>query len=121
MQDFRRLAVWNKGHVLTLKLYGVTAAFPREEVYGLTSQVRRAASSIPANIGEGCGRGSDADLARFLQMSLGSASELDYHLQLAHELSYLKDEEYGGLATDSAEITHAGWIPQTNPQSAAEY
>jgi four helix bundle protein len=104
MQDFRKLAVWSKGHELTLKLYAATASFPRDEVYGLTSQIRRAASSVPANIAEGCGRGSNADLARFLQIALGSASELDYHLQLAHDLAYFKGSDYDAITSDVSEI-----------------
>ena len=78
MQDFRKLAVWRKAHELTLAVYASTARFPRDEIYGLTSQLRLPASSVPANIAEGCGRGSNADLARFLQIALGSASEVEY-------------------------------------------
>jgi four helix bundle protein len=74
---------------MTLEVYRVTRAFPREELYGLTSQLRRAASSVPANIAEGCGRNGDAELARFLAIALGSANELDYHLLLARDLGYL--------------------------------
>jgi four helix bundle protein len=94
MQDFRKLAVWQKSHELTLSLYELTGTFPREEMYGLTSQVRRASSSIPANIAEGCGRDGDAELSRFLQISMGSASELEYHLLLARDLKYLTAEDY---------------------------
>jgi four helix bundle protein len=92
MQDFKKLAVWQKSHELTLRIYGLTAGFPREEMYGLASQIRRAAASIPANIAEGCGRGSNADLARFLQIALGSASELEYHLLLTRDLDYISAE-----------------------------
>lgn len=80
VRDFRKLKVWEKGHALTLSIYTVSQNFPREELYGLTSQMRRAASSIPTNIAEGCGRNSDAELARFMQISMGSASELEYQL-----------------------------------------
>ncbi|HEY9221961.1 MAG TPA: four helix bundle protein [Lutibacter sp.] len=69
MKDFRSLNVWEKGHTITLSIYKLTQSFPKEEMYGLTSQIRRASTSIPTNIAEGCGRGSDADFARFLQMS----------------------------------------------------
>ncbi|MEP7292950.1 MAG: four helix bundle protein, partial [Chloroflexota bacterium] len=89
MQDFKKLQVWMKAHVFTLALYRATSAFPKEEVYGLTSQMRRAAVSIPANIAEGCGRSSNAELARFLHISMGSASEVEYYLVLAHDLEFL--------------------------------
>jgi len=79
LKDFRKLKVWEKSHDLTLAVYKATAAFPRKELYGLTSQIRRACASIPANIAEGCGRGGDPELARFLQIAMGSASELEYH------------------------------------------
>jgi four helix bundle protein len=80
MRDFREFKVWEKAHSLTLDIYKATATFPRAEMYGLTSQLRRASSSIPANIAEGCGRGGNAELARFLQIGMGSASELEYHI-----------------------------------------
>lgn len=80
MRDFKRLEVWRRGHRLTLAVYKATATFPREELYGLTSQTRRSSAAISANVAEGCGRGSNADLARFLQMAFGSASELENHL-----------------------------------------
>jgi four helix bundle protein len=86
---YRKLQVWQRAHRLTVEVDQVTRTFPREEQYGLTSQLRRAASSVPANIAEGCGRNGDAELARFLGISLGSANELDYHLLLARDLDYL--------------------------------
>jgi four helix bundle protein len=92
MQDFRNLNVWQSSHQLTLKIYSITRLFPKEEMYALTSQIRRASSSIGINIAEGCGRGSDADFGRFLQMSLGSASEVEYLLLLSHDLNYIKEE-----------------------------
>ena len=98
------MAVWNKAHILTLRLYSLTATFPREEVYGLTGQIRRAASSVPANIAEGCGRGGNAELSRYLRIALGSASELEYHLQLAHDLNYLGDEDHSSTTADVTEI-----------------
>jgi len=104
MKDFRKLAVWEKSHHLTLSIYNVTGSFPKEELYGLTSQIRRASSSIPANIAEGCGRGSDPELARFLQIAMGSASELEYHLILAHDLGWLSTESYAPLDTQTTEI-----------------
>ncbi|MFQ5961877.1 MAG: four helix bundle protein, partial [Candidatus Methylomirabilales bacterium] len=74
MRDFRELKVWEKAHHLTLAVYNATTTFPRDELYGLTSQIRRSCASIPANIAEGCGRGGDAEFARFLQIAMGSAS-----------------------------------------------
>ena len=104
MQSFRELKVWEKGHLLTLRLYNVTSAFPREELYGLTSQIRRAASSIPTNIAEGCCRNSDADFARFLQMALGSASELEYLLLLSGDLKLLSTEHCISLSNETTEV-----------------
>ena len=104
MQDFRKLDVWRKAHALTLSVYAATSRFPRQEEYGLTSQLRRAASSIPANIAEGCGRGGSVELARFLQIALGSASELEYHLILAHDLHHLDEAAFNKLATDTSEV-----------------
>ena len=94
MRDYRRLAVWEKSHKLTLDVYTATAAFPREEVYGLTSQIRRSASSIPSNIAEGCGRNGDAELRRFLFIAMGSANEMEYQLFLAKDLGYLAEVSY---------------------------
>ena len=94
MRDFRRIKVWAKAHSLTLDIYRETAGFPREEIYGLTSQMRRSSASIPANIAEGYGRAGDSELARFLQIGMGSAYELEYHLLLASDLSFLKGESY---------------------------
>ena len=81
-------------------MYGATRVFPKEELYSLTSQLRRAAASIPANIAEGCGRNGDAELARFLDIAMGSATELDYHLILARDLGYLQSEDYARLSTE---------------------
>jgi four helix bundle protein len=94
MRDFRKLNVWQKAHSLTVHVYKATSAFPREELYGLTSQIRRASVSIPANIAEGCGRDGTAEFGRFLQIASGSASELEYHLLLAFELTFLSEKDY---------------------------
>lgn len=94
MQDFRRLVVWQKSHELTLDVYKVTRSFPDEEKFGLVSQMRRSSSSIPTNIAEGCVRPTDADFARFLYISLGSTSELEYQLLLARDLGYLETANY---------------------------
>ena len=98
VQNFRQLKVWQKAHQLTLDVYRVSAAFPRSEMYGLTSQLRRAASSICANLAEGCARVGDAELARFCAIARGSASELEYHLLLAHDLGYLKKVDCDSLS-----------------------
>jgi four helix bundle protein len=82
MKNFRDLKVWEKGHQLVLRVYEISQGYPKAEMYGLTSQLRRAAVSIPTNIAEGCGRGTDMDFARFLQIAMSSASEVDYLLFL---------------------------------------
>jgi four helix bundle protein len=104
MKDFMTLNVWKKGHKLTLAVYKATASFPREELYGLTSQIRRSCSSIPANIAEGCGRNGDTELARFLSIAMGSASELEYHLLLARDLNFLETTEYRELTGEVTEV-----------------
>jgi four helix bundle protein len=104
MKNFKQFKVWQKAHHLTLNIYKATRKFPKEELYGLTSQIRRAASSIPANIAEGCGRTGDTELARFLQISMGSASELEYHLLLAHDLELLDVQSSLNLSDDVTEI-----------------
>ena len=97
MQSFRKLQVWEKSHNLTLRIYKLTSEFPREEIYGLTSQIRRACASIPTNIAEGCGGESSADFARFLQIAMGSASETEYLILLAHDLKYLTADQHAEL------------------------
>ena len=104
MKDFRQLKVWEKAHQLTLEVYQVTVRFPREETYGLTSQIRRASSSICANLAEGCGRNGDAELARFCSIARGSASELEYHLLLARDLHYLQTSDHEKLAAETTEV-----------------
>ena len=94
MQDFRDLKVWQKAHEAVLQIYRATQSFPDTERYGLTSQIRRVAVSVPANIAEGSVRSSDADFARFLHIAIGSASEVDYCLLLARDLGYLPVVSY---------------------------
>lgn len=89
MQDFKQLKVWQKSHQMALVVYRTTQAFPKEELFALTSQMRRAAQSISANIAEGCCRNGDAEFARFLYIAMGSASELECHLLLARDLNFL--------------------------------
>ncbi len=104
MKDFRILTVWEKSHRLTLEIYKTTTVFPKDELYGLTSQLRRATSSIPTNIAEGCGRGSDPDFKRFLQIAFGSASETEYLLMLATDLNYLDSLKAKSLGNGIEEI-----------------
>ncbi len=94
MQDFRDLSVWQKSHGLTLRVYKVTRTFPQEERFGLTSQLRRACASICANLAEGCCRHTDKDFARFVDMALGSASEVEYFLLLARDLKYVTESDH---------------------------
>ena len=94
MKDFKELRVWSKAHELTVSVYVTTRTFPKDEIYGLTSQVRRSAASIGANIAEGCGRRSDGELCRFLQIARGSASETEYHLLLAKDLGLLSESDF---------------------------
>jgi len=89
---------------LVLACYDTTKPFPREEIFGLVSQIRRAASSIPANIAEGCGRRGNAELHRFLQMAMGSANELEYHLLLSKDLAYLKAEDHQRMQPQVEEV-----------------
>ena len=93
-----------KVHGLVLRTYKATKQFPREEMYGLTGQVRRASSSIPTNIAEGAGRNTDNELARFLEIAMGSASELEYLLILAKDLDYLDPPDFQNLRSDVVEI-----------------
>ncbi|PVD50414.1 diversity-generating retroelement protein bAvd family protein [Terrimonas sp.] len=104
MRDFRKLSIWSKGHQLTLKIYMLTKCFPKEETFGLVSQMRRAAYSIPSNIAEGCGRNSVPDLKRFLTISSGSASELEYQLCLSKDLNYISEPLFKELEQEIIEI-----------------
>ena len=104
MRDFHKLGIWQRSHQLTLDVYKVSQAFPKDELFGLTSQIRRAASSIPTNIAEGCGRASNKDYAHFLQIAIGSASEVEYELLLAHDLEYINDEAFNKLTSETIAI-----------------
>ena len=104
MKDFKKLKVWQKAHRLTLDVYQASATFPREELYGLTSQIRRSCLSIPSNIAEGCGRGTDTDFARFLQISMGSSSEVEYLLILSRDLQILTSGYYETLNDDVIQV-----------------
>jgi four helix bundle protein len=104
VKDFRELKVWQKAHCLTLAIYQVSAAFPPQERYGLTSQMRRCSSSISSNLAEGCGRTGDAEFARFCSIAMGSASELEYQLLLARDLKLIPLADYEQLAEQTIEV-----------------
>ncbi|MBN1451011.1 MAG: four helix bundle protein [Anaerolineales bacterium] len=104
MKDFRTLKVWEKSHVLVLVIYKETQSFPKNELYGITSQIQRAAVSVPTNLAEGCGKDSDAELGRYFKIAMGSSSELEYLLLLAHDLGYLADYQYNQLQTALVEV-----------------
>lgn len=97
MRDFKKYDIWHLSHSLTLEVYKITANFPKEEIYGLSSQIRRAVSSIPTNISEGCGRNSDKEFNQFLNISLGSANETEYLLILSKDLNYINNEVFENL------------------------
>jgi four helix bundle protein len=104
MRDFRQIKIWAKAHELTLEIYKITSRFPREELYGLTSQLRRASASIPANIAEGFGRGGNAELARFLQIGMGSAYEVEYQALLAKDWGFIRTDTYVQLERQIIEV-----------------
>ncbi len=110
MEDFKNLRVWVKAHELTLAVYQKTRTFPKEEMYGLVSQLRRASASVGANIAEGCGRRSDAEMRRFVQIARGSANEVEYHLLLAKDLEYMTVDEHKDLEAKILEIQRM-WPP----------
>jgi four helix bundle protein len=122
VQDFRQLKVWQKSHALVVRIYSATTTFPEPERYGLTSQMRRAAASVPANIAEGCGRSGRAELRQFLYTSAGSASELEYFLLLARDLRLLTDKQHASLEASVHEIKRmlAGLIQRVSEQAGAE-
>lgn len=104
MKDFRDLKVWEKAHQLTLELYKVTKTFPSDERFGLISQIRRCAASVPANIAEGCGRRGNGEFSRFLQIAAGSANELAYHCVLAKDLGYVTVDAYEAVEKKITEV-----------------
>jgi four helix bundle protein len=104
MQHFKNLIVWQKSHEFVQEVYRISRDFPREELYGLTSQIRRAAVSVPSNIAEGCGRGTDGEFARFLNIAMGSAYEVEYQLLLARDLGYLDTMLHRALEAKITEI-----------------
>ena len=104
MKDYRNLKVWSKAHILAKDLYLATSRFPRDELFGMTSQLRRAGTSIPTNIVEGCGRESDADFRRFLQIAFGSSNEVEYLIFLSYELNYIQKSNFIELNNKIIEV-----------------
>ena len=104
MSNFRNLLIWQKSISLTTKIYNSTKNFPKEEIFGLTSQIRRSSISIPSNIAEGFGRDSNKEYLRFLNISIGSLFEMQTQLEIAKNIQYLNDEEFNNLYDDSREI-----------------
>lgn len=104
MQDYKKLVVWQKAHALSLVIYKMTENFPKHELYGLVSQIRRAVVSIATNIAEGTGRNSNPDFSRFLQIAYGSASEVEYLILLSSELNYINFDIANKMNADIQEI-----------------
>ena len=104
MRDFRELKVWQKAHQVALDVYQHSKNFPADERFGLTAHLRKSAMSVPSNIAEGCGRGGDKELARFLGIAAGSASELEYQLLLARDLHYLPSDAHAGLSEQVTDV-----------------
>ena len=104
MRDFKDLKVWSRAHKLTIGVYVVTRKFPREELFGLTSQLRRCAASIGANLAEGGGRWSDGEMGRFVLIAMGSTSELEYHLLLSFDLGHIESQEHARMSKELSEI-----------------
>lgn len=99
MREFKDLEIWKESHKLALTIFDLTkSSFPKEEQYGLISQMRRSSQSIPTNIAEGCGRSSEKDFLRFCHIAMGSASELEYQLILSHDLDYLNQPEFESVS-----------------------
>lgn len=104
MRDYKKYDIWKLSHLLTLEVYKITESFPKEEIFGLTSQIRRASSSIGMNIVEGCGRGSDEDFKRFLRNASGSAFEVEYILLLSKDLNYISEDKFLELTPKAEEL-----------------
>lgn len=104
MRNFKELKVWGKAHELVLDIYRTSRTFPGEERFGLTAHLRKSVTSIPSNIAEGCGRTGERELARFLTIAAGSASETEYQLLLCRDLDYLPPEVHQALTERVSEI-----------------
>ena len=119
MRNFKELKVWQKAHRMVIEVYRITRAFPSNERYGLVSQLRRSAASVPANIAEGCGRKGEREFSQFLGIAAGSASETEYHILLAHDLKLIKKDEYIELDREINEIKRMlnSFIQKLTPKS----
>lgn len=104
IHKFRDLFVWQKSIAFVKEIYRITTKYPKSELFGLTSQIQRAAISMPANIAEGCGRNSNKEFSRFIDIAIGSAFELETLLQISFELNYIEELEYNTLMKDLYEI-----------------
>ena len=104
MKNFKELLIWQRSHQLVLEIYLITKSFPKDELFGLTSQMRRSSASIPTNIAEGCSRNSDAEMNRFLIIAQDSATELEYQIILSKDLSYISTEIFDTLCLELTEI-----------------
>jgi four helix bundle protein len=104
VKDLRQLKVWERAHHLALAMYKTSLRFPKEELYGLTAQIRRASMTIPTNIAEGCGRNTDAEFAHFIQIAMGSACETEYQLLLGRDLGFVVQHDYEQLQVTVEEV-----------------
>jgi four helix bundle protein len=104
MRNYQDLQVWAKAHALLLDLYHVSRGFPKDELYGITSQVRRAVLSIGSNLAEGCGRRTSGEMARSIRVAMGSASELDYQVLVCRDLGYMKADDYQRMSKKLVEV-----------------
>lgn len=104
MRDFKNLLVWQRSHKFAVDLYKISKSLPKEELYGITSQLRRAAVSIPTNISEGSGKRTEKDFSHYLSIASGSASETEYLLMLIKELEFLPQEKIDPMINEINEI-----------------
>ncbi len=100
MRDFRKLEIWKDSHKMALRVYQITRQYPSDEKFGLISQMRNSAAAVPTNISEGCGRSTEKELARFCDIAMGSASELEYQFILSNDLGYINEETFNDIETE---------------------
>lgn len=104
MHQFKELEIWKRSRLFCSKIYAITSKFPNDEKFGLTNQLRRASVSIPSNIAEGSSRNSNKDFARFLEIAIGSAYEIETQLLIALDLKFIKTDELDELLIELNEI-----------------